>query len=126
MRNDKIIKLIVAILIIFVTLASFNNIIYAVVGVEDNPDFYNPTKDGNNSESKLKTKIKTIVGYINLVGVIISVVTLTIIGIRYMVGSVDEKAEYKKTMIIYIIGAILIFSVTTIPNILYKIGTSIN
>ena len=39
-----------------------------------------------------------------------------------MFGSVEEKAEYKNTAFMYILGAILIFSVTTIPNILYKIG----
>ena len=43
-----------------------------------------------------------------------------------MIGSVEEKAEYKKTMTTYLIGAILVFSVTTIPNILYQIAQSIS
>ena len=66
-----------------------------------------------------------ILGAINVFGVIVSVITLMIIGMKYMFGSIEEKAEYKKTATMYIIGAVLVFSVTTIPNILYKIGSSI-
>ena len=60
-----------------------------------------------------------------VIGIVISVVVVTIIGIKYMLGSVEEKAEYKKTMIGYLIGALLLFSTTTVANILYNIGTSI-
>ena len=35
------------------------------------------------------------------------------------------RAEYKKTMIGYLIGALMLFSTTTIANILYNIGLSI-
>ena len=61
----------------------------------------------------------------NLVGVIVSVITLMVLGIKYMFGSIEEKAEYKKTAIYYIIGAVLIFSGTTVPNILYIITTGL-
>ena len=77
-------------------------------------------------EEELEQKAEIILGVVNIVGVIISVVTLMIIGIKYMIGSVEEKAEYKKTMTTYLIGAILVFSVTTIPNILYQIAQSIS
>ncbi len=42
-----------------------------------------------------------------------------------MIGSAEEKAEYKKTMIPYIIGAILIFASTTIVNIVYNLATAV-
>ena len=42
-----------------------------------------------------------------------------------MFGSIEEKAEYKKTATIYLVGAILVMGGTTIPNILYKIGTNL-
>ena len=40
-------------------------------------------------------------------------------------GSAEERADYKKTMIPYIIGAILVFSMTTLPMIIYNIMNSI-
>lgn len=63
---------------------------------------------------------KVILGAIQTVGVVISVIVIVIVGIKYMIGSVDERAEYKKTMWPYIIGVILLASATTIPNIIYK------
>lgn len=127
MYNNKTIKLIITILVIFVTLLNFSIMVYGV-GVEDNPSKYKPSKpdDDNSGETELRTRANTILGVVNAVGVVGSVVTLMIVGIKYMLGSVEEKAEYKKTMMTYLIGAILVFSVTTIPNILYNIGMSLN
>ena len=58
-------------------------------------------------------------------GVIVAVVIILIIGIKYMVGSAEEKAEYKKTMIPYIVGAVLIFAGATIVNAVYNIITGL-
>jgi len=43
-----------------------------------------------------------------------------------MMGSAEEKAEYKKTMIPYVVGAVLIFASTTIVNIVYQLANSLN
>lgn len=56
-------------------------------------------------------------GVLQAVGVVVSVVILIVLGIKYMLGSAEEKAEYKKTFIPYIVGAALIFASTTIANI---------
>ncbi|MBP3256170.1 MAG: TrbC/VirB2 family protein [Clostridia bacterium] len=66
---------------------------------------------------------KQIVGILQIVGAIIAVVVLTVLGIKYMMGSAEEKAEYKKTMIPYVIGAILVFAATTIANVIVNIAS---
>ena len=38
-----------------------------------------------------------------------------------MMGSVEEKAEYKKTMMPYIIGAFMLFGITNLLGILNSI-----
>ena len=119
MQNNKKIKLVI-LFISFIMLVSLNKMIYAAADPITNPDSYKPT--ASTSETKLQKKAGKILGVVNVVGVIVSVVTLVCIGIRYLIGSVEEKAEYKKTEINYLIGAILVFSVTTIPNILYTIA----
>lgn len=50
----------------------------------------------------------TIYNTIRVFGVVIAVISLTLIGITYMLGSVEEKAEYKKKLIPYVIGAFLV------------------
>lgn len=79
-----------------------------------------------NDEYILTTKASKLLGYINVIGVVISVIAVVTIGIKYMLGSVEERAEYKKTAITYLIGAFLVFSVTTLPNVLYQIGQAIS
>lgn len=66
-----------------------------------------------------------IMGIVNTIGTIVAVVVLMVLGIKYMMGSAEEKAEYKKTMIPYIIGAILIFGATTIATMVYNFSTGL-
>ena len=66
-----------------------------------------------------------IITIITTIGSILSVVVLIILGIKYMMGSVEEKAEYKKTMMPYIIGAALVFAASAIAGIVYSIATNI-
>lgn len=69
---------------------------------------------------------KQIVAILQTVGTVVAVVILIILGIRYMMGSAEEKADYKKTMIPYVIGAILIFAASTIANIVYNFVSNFN
>lgn len=55
------------------------------------------------------------------IAAIVSVVTITIIGVRYMVGSVEQKAEYKQTMIPVVIGCILVGSLSAILTLIQSV-----
>lgn len=119
----KVIKILIVNILIMLTCIN-----YQVLAV-DNPYLSNPndykTAIENQKSDAFKDKAENVLGVVNIVGTVCSVVILCIIGIRYMLGSVEEKAEYKKTMLGYVIGAVLLFTATTIPTILYKFGTSI-
>jgi len=60
-----------------------------------------------------------VVGIVRAVGTSIALLMLTIMGIKYIMGSVEEKASYKQSMIPYLIGAILIFSGAQVTQIIY-------
>ena len=66
-----------------------------------------------------------IIGIITTVGVVVAVVVLLVLGIKYMMGSASEKAEYKKTMIPYLVGAILIFGASAITKVVVSLGSNI-
>ena len=82
----------------------------------------NPTYEDN---SGLTTIGQKIVSIISTVAIVISVIVLLIIGIKYMMGSASEKAEYKKTMIPYLVGAIIIFGAGAIAQVVVNLATSI-
>ena len=66
-----------------------------------------------------------IIGGIQAVGNIVSIAILIVLGIKYMMGSAEEKAEYKKTLIPYIIGAVLVFAASTIAGMVFQFASSI-
>lgn len=61
-----------------------------------------------------------IVGIIQITGTIVSVATLMIIGIKYVLGSAEERATYKKSLLPYFIGAVLIFGAVNLTQIIYS------
>lgn len=65
-----------------------------------------------------------ILGIIQLVGSIISIVVLIIIGIKYMSLSIEDKVRYRKNMVPYIVGCFLVFTTSNIVNFIYNTSDS--
>jgi hypothetical protein len=53
--------------------------------------------------------------------VIVSVLSISVIGIRYMIGSVEEKSQYKEIMFPLVVGCILIIATPLIIDMLISI-----
>ena len=66
-----------------------------------------------------------IVSIVTTIGIIVAVVVLLVLGIKYMMGSASEKAEYKKTMIPYLVGALLIFGASAIAKAVIAISENL-
>ncbi len=66
-----------------------------------------------------------ILGIIQVAGTVIAVGVLMVLGIKYMMGSAEEKAEYKKTMIPYLVGAILLFAAVNLASWIVGIANTI-
>ena len=89
------------------------------------PGLYDPyDSQVDIGENNIVDKANVIIGVIKTIGIIMSVLILVVLGIKYMFGSLEEKAEYKKTMIPYFIGAIMIFAIPQLVQIIYNITTS--
>ena len=67
-----------------------------------------------------------LLGILQVIGSVIAVIVLIVLGIRYMLGSAQEKADYKKSMIPYVIGAVIVFTGTVFPKVIYDVVTSIH
>ncbi len=78
-------------------------------------------KDTGTESRSLKDKLGVVFSVVNAIGVILSVIILIILGIKYMLGSVEEKADYKKSMIPYIVGAAILFTGSFLPQLIYDI-----
>lgn len=92
-----------------------------------NPDDWDPSKKEStvvttDDDQQFINKVDVILTVIRNVGIVVSVGALMIIGIRFMLGSIEEKAEYKQVLPGYIIGAILVMSVSALPSLIYDIA----
>ena len=77
------------------------------------------------SNSNLTNTGNGIITVLTVIGTVISVIVLIILGLKYMLGSVEEKAEYKKTMMPYVIGAILLFATSNLLGIVDSVSKGI-
>ena len=80
---------------------------------------------GSADTSGIKGFGANVVDIITTIGIIVAVVVLLVLGIKYMMGSAAEKAEYKKTMIPYLIGAVLIFGAAAIAKAVIAMSETI-
>ena len=119
---NKTIKIISTILMICIMVLFLSTTVFA----GDPTTIIQGTKpDYNTDTGGLQNVGQTIISYISIAGIVISVIVLLILGIKYMIGSASEKAEYKKTMIPYLVGAVLIFGASAIAQVIVKMTTSI-
>ena len=119
----KSIKVISTLLLTIMLVASIAGTVLAV----DPNTFLNGLNGNGNVQTNDLTKVgNNIVTIIQVVGIVIAVIVLLVIGIKYMMGSASEKAEYKKTMIPYIVGAVLIFAGTSLVRVIYSLSTSVS
>lgn len=117
--NTKTMKVLITVFSAIIIVAMLGNVVFAGgITPEDLTASYEGTDGIKNLGGKL-------MGILQTVGIVAAVLILMVLGIKYMMGSAEEKAEYKKTMIPYIVGAILIFGATTIANMVYNFANGL-
>ena len=118
-RKVIIISLLVLIIILFFPTKIFAADLYVdseiklATGVID-PDDFEPSKPNQSDIDPIMTKANVLIGAIRTIGVVVTFVTLMVLGIKYMTGTISEKAEYKKSMIPYLIGVVIFFGLSQI------------
>lgn len=130
MKNLKIyLKKIVLILFVLVSVIQFNSTVCLATGdgeivgqfakIIDTPEDYDPKPNEANPGNKYSNKVGIVLGVIRAVGIVVSVISLMIIGIKLMTLSIEEKANYKELLPGYIFGVVLVIAFSVIPSIVY-------
>ena len=122
---NKTMKILSIVLMAVMLVASISTISMATSGVNAKDIASSLTGTKSDAQDQVTNIGNQIIGILTTVGVVVAVVVLLILGIKYMMGSASEKAEYKKTMIPYLVGAILIFGASAITKVVVSIGQGI-
>lgn len=125
MKNKmKLISMVVVIMIMILTLLSA---VYEVKADFNPGDIINKVGTEANTTNvdttSLNAKAGKILAYIRNIAVIAGVIVITILGVKYMTGSLEEKAEYKKSFIPLIVGIIVIMAATAIATTIFSIAS---
>lgn len=75
-------------------------------------------------ENELRDTIDFLYNLLLAFGIIAAVVVGSILGIKYMLGSVEEKAEYKETLMAYFISCVVVFGAFGIWKLVINILSS--
>mgnify|MGYP005780660547 FL=1 len=120
-------KKIIAILLILIFLICITSSLNFVYAVEESSeestvdDIFDQADDfihqgeeplsatGGIDETLLSNTTDFLYNLLLAVGIVLAVGVGSVLGIKYMMGSVEEKAEYKQTLVAYLISCVVVF-----------------
>lgn len=110
--------------IIFIALIIF--LIFPLTCIASfNTGYYNPGTLEKEEAGSLFQIGEMVMGTMQNIAVIVAVITLALIGLRYMFGSLEKKAEYKQLIMPWLVGAIIILTITSILDIIQNLASKI-
>lgn len=115
MKNKKIF---ISIITLFLILALSINI-YAIT-LDDAKKQMNDANKLDSTQDKstgVMAVINDVIGLLQLAGTGISVVTITLLGAKYMLSSVEQKAEIKNRAMPVVIGCVILFGAVNLVAI---------
>lgn len=124
MRRRKIIILFTLILFLIFTVSFVNTSFAAVKDVDGLLKSSTlkkvSKKDDGGGKSGIINGINSIIGLIQLAGSGISIIVITLLGVKYILASPSDKADVKKSITPIIMGCIFLFGGVNIVGIIAK------
>lgn len=126
----KTLKVIVIFLILILALVCISNETYSFGEMFESADDFLGTgssqSSGKINDSSLKSMSSTIYNVLLIVGVVIAVIYGLFIAIKLIMGSIDEKAKIKESLIPYVAGCVIVFGAFTIWGIVMNMLNSVS
>ena len=114
-------KIAICVVLIAIIFSIQGHTFAGIVDPLDDPERYNPANGSAVANGKFTELGGVILSGIRVIGTFLSVIMLMALGIKYMLGSASEKANYKQNMIPYIVGAIMLFAIPNILQVVYDL-----
>ena len=113
--NYKTVTKIITILLIIATILGAVNMVFA-----DSIEIPGGTNTGI-SGTGLDTTAKNIIGIVQFVCYAAAVILLVILGVKWISAAPDAKADIKKSAVIYVVGAALVFAAGAILQVIRNV-----
>lgn len=117
MNTKKICK-IISIVLIIITIFSAFSVVFADAPIPK------PSKPTNGAD-KVETLASNVIYIIQVIAFAAGVIMLMFLGIKFVTASPEGKAEIKKSAVIYIVGAILLFGASGVLTIVQSLAKNV-
>ena len=114
--NYKTVTKIITILLIIATILGAVSMVFA-----DSIKIPGGTNTGI-SGTGLETTAKNIIGIVQFVCYAAAVILLVILGVKWISAAPDAKADIKKSAVIYVIGAVMVFAAGAILQVIKSVA----
>lgn len=122
-------KIIYSLIILILILGTIGTQVYATQThkageiIREGDEFIDKGQNGSNpiKETDLKNMSDTIYNILLIGGMIIAFIVGAILGIKFILGGIEEQVEVKKMLVPYIAGCVIIFGAFTIWKIVLTI-----
>lgn len=104
------------VLLIAMLMITFTTNVFAA---EIDPSALTPTYG---DATQIQTTAGKIMGMIRNVAIVAAVIIIMVLGVKFMLGSVEEKAEYKKSFMPLIVGIVLVVAATSIATFIFNMA----
>lgn len=116
-KTLKILAVILAVVLLFFVIAGPNISLAADAGSVIN----GLNTDENVGGEEITSIGSKIMSFIWILSIVVAVVVLMYTGLKFIVGSANEKAEYKKSLMPLVVGVLILVFATTIVNAIFSI-----
>ena len=121
MKKNRLEKAFVILITFLMILTIFSNIVNASSYTEINGYGGRNSTIGDNVQSGANA----IIGIVQVVGMAAAVIMLIVLAIKYVSSAPNDRADIKKSAVVYIIGAVLLLCATGVLQLIKTLGTSV-
>lgn len=114
----------ITIIIIIILMCIPNLVLSADYTINLDTNVQGKTPTGNTTSALVNRYIGRFSSFLYWTAIIASTIVVAILGVKYMVGSVEERSEYKKSMLPLVFGIAIAMCGSMFANLLYKIFTT--
>lgn len=121
MKTQKVIKLLIAILLVVILSMTVSQVALAAGYNQSSSlsDMFDKIDESGASEAASNI-IGMIINIAQVIGTGVAIVMLIVLAIQYIAASPEGKAEIKKNATIYVVGAVILFAASGILGIVRR------
>lgn len=120
-KNNKLFKVLLIILVAISIVVSFSGIVNADVSIDTFSGSIKANKPDGIKDTTITNPTQSILYVIQAVGIAAGVIIIAYMGVKYITSSPEGKAELKKQAYVYILGAAFLMLAPTIASAVFNL-----